>query len=329
MHLLLILFTIVTLVAMKSLPAQSLRTIDVRFSANETGTVIDDSIIGYDSVGYRVRAEAGQKMTIMLSTSHRGNHFNIYQPSRGQGDEAMASSSTGGNSYPWTGTLPVSGEYTIIVYLMRYAARRGERSDYSLAISLDETTGEYFEPSVVESPNAGSDLATVQVSEGNVLNMRREPSIDSSIVTQLSNKQFISNHGCHLSIGRRWCDVSTLSNPISHGWVAEDFLMERIGETVSFKGLYTHGAEVRHFSPCHLGQDYWAVLPPPHYDKINALSDQKAERLGIPYQPVYIEVIGSLRSVNGELGFAGDYDGLLEVTAVSSVSQQIPESCLE
>ncbi|PID63123.1 MAG: hypothetical protein CSB44_02675 [Gammaproteobacteria bacterium] len=94
------------------------------------------------------------------------------------------------------------------------------------------------------------------------------------------------------------------------------------------KGLYTYGHEVSSFQPCNSSAGYWAVLPEAEASRLNAMSLEKAERVGQPYQPVYVELTGALSSSANEDGFAADYDAILEVSKVQKVSSTIPESCV-
>jgi hypothetical protein len=83
--------------------ADEIRNVDVRFTAGTSQAALTDAIVGYNSVLYRVGAEAGQTMRVTLSASNGATYFNVYAPGRGPGDEALA---TGQNTQPlndWTG----------------------------------------------------------------------------------------------------------------------------------------------------------------------------------------------------------------------------------
>ncbi len=56
--------TLAMLVVSASASADEVREVDVRFPAGATGTTMNDSIVGYDSVLYSVGAEAGQVMSV-------------------------------------------------------------------------------------------------------------------------------------------------------------------------------------------------------------------------------------------------------------------------
>lgn len=106
----------------------------VTFPHGTSGTSIKSSLIGYQGVNYTLNAKAGQSMTVKLKSSNLSNYFNIYAPGKGPGDDAMFIGDISGNSY--SGILPSTGTYTIQVFLMRNAARRNEKADYTLDISV-------------------------------------------------------------------------------------------------------------------------------------------------------------------------------------------------
>lgn len=121
--------------------AQDARTETVRFPAGATGTTIDGRITGREYVEYKLGASAGQVMRVSLNSGNTATYFNVYAPGKGPGQDALATGDLTGPMMPdinrFEGVLPESGTYTISVYLYRSAARRGERSDYTLDISID------------------------------------------------------------------------------------------------------------------------------------------------------------------------------------------------
>lgn len=121
--------------------ADDMRTEAVHFAAGTSGTSINDSITGYESVVYKLGASAGQRMKIRMDPSNLATYFNVYAPGKGPGDEAWASSQMTGGPVPdinyFDGVLPETGEYSISVYMMRSAARRDEVSNYQIVISIE------------------------------------------------------------------------------------------------------------------------------------------------------------------------------------------------
>lgn len=93
-------------------------------------TDVKGKIKGDQSVRYLLRANATDEYAIELETRNPSAYFNINQAGR---DDALHIGSIAGNSFK--GRLPVAGEYTISVYLMRSAARRNGTATYTLRVS--------------------------------------------------------------------------------------------------------------------------------------------------------------------------------------------------
>ncbi len=91
----------------------AVRTEQVRFPSGSTGTTIRDRIIGRASVSYKLAAEAGQIMTVTLAPSNLATYFNVYEPGRGPGDQALAVSEITGSMVPeinrFRASLPTYG----------------------------------------------------------------------------------------------------------------------------------------------------------------------------------------------------------------------------
>ena len=100
----------------------------IQFAKGASSATVKGSFKGGTTIDYKLRAKAGQTMSVALKTSNGSNYFNVLPP--GSNDVAIFVGSTDGNE--WTGTLPADGEYTIRVYLMRNAARRNETANYTL-----------------------------------------------------------------------------------------------------------------------------------------------------------------------------------------------------
>jgi hypothetical protein len=124
-------FPLFFLFAITAAIAGEIRVVDVHFKANETGTTIKGAIKGRETIDYRLKAKAGQLMTVSLNTSNLSNYFNVLPPGS---ETALFVGSTSGTS--WTGVLPTDGDYTVRVYLMRSAARRNEKAKYTLSINI-------------------------------------------------------------------------------------------------------------------------------------------------------------------------------------------------
>jgi hypothetical protein len=110
--------------------AGDIRTEHVHFPKGEIGATIKGHIRGDEIIDYKLRVRAGQSLSVGLKTDNASNYFNILAP--GEHEEAFFIGSNDGNDY--TGDARDSGNYTIRVYLMRNAARRGERAHYTLDV---------------------------------------------------------------------------------------------------------------------------------------------------------------------------------------------------
>lgn len=108
----------------------------IQFAKGATSATVKGSLKGGTTVDYKLRAKAGQTMSVALKTSNASNYFNVLPP--GSNDVAIFIGSNEGNE--WKGVLPADGEYTIRVYLMRNAARRNETANYSLAVGVTGAT---------------------------------------------------------------------------------------------------------------------------------------------------------------------------------------------
>ena len=103
----------------------------VEFKEGETGARIKGQIKGDEIVDYKVRAGAGQWMTVRFKPRNPSAYFNVLPPGS---DKAMFVGSTSGNEF--SADLKAGGEYTIRVYLMRNAARRNESANYTLDVGV-------------------------------------------------------------------------------------------------------------------------------------------------------------------------------------------------
>jgi hypothetical protein len=112
--------------------ADSIESRPLQFAKGSSSATVKGSLKGDKTIDYKLRAKAGQAMSVALKTSNDANYFNVLPP--GSKDVAIFVGSTSGND--WTGALPADGEYTIRVYLMRSAARRKETANYTLTVGI-------------------------------------------------------------------------------------------------------------------------------------------------------------------------------------------------
>lgn len=108
-----------------------IETKPVHFKSGTSSAEVSDVLKGYQNIDYTLGAKAGQEMTVHLITDNTANYFNVL-PS--DSEEAIFVGSVNGNS--WTGILPKTDTYRVRVYLMRSAARRNEKANYSLNFAI-------------------------------------------------------------------------------------------------------------------------------------------------------------------------------------------------
>lgn len=118
-----------TIPAVAQSPVRSER---VQFPRGTASTTVRGTVRGYDVIDYVVGARAGQAMTVSLQTTNKSAYFNVLPP---RSEEALFNGSIAGNRY--NGRLKDSGDYRVRVYLMRSAARRGERAAFGVTIAVN------------------------------------------------------------------------------------------------------------------------------------------------------------------------------------------------
>lgn len=217
----------VLLVLVAPVSAQDTRTVDVRFPRGSSGTTINDSIAGYQTVNYRLGVSAGQQMSVQLDTDNDSAYFNITAPGA---SEALYNGSIAGNST--SVVIPSSGNYVISVYLMRNAARRNETASYALTLYVE--AGSASRPPQAPAPDfadglqGGPDFWQVQgLTGGDTLNIRSGASTANAIIGTVRNGDTLRNFGCAMNGSTRWCQVQTASG--IQGWVAGRYLHESFG----------------------------------------------------------------------------------------------------
>lgn len=92
---------------------------------------VKERLRGREFVDYLLPGLAGQTLSISLTPSNRQNYFNLNPP---DSETSMFVGSTSGNSFKRL--LPADGVYTVRVYLMRAAARRGETSRFVMNVKV-------------------------------------------------------------------------------------------------------------------------------------------------------------------------------------------------
>lgn len=115
--------------------AQAPRRVSLAVRPNGPAVTEDGRIQGYETVDYRVRVQAGDSLRVRLTTDQRSSYMNVLPP---DADTAIFVGSRSGGEF--AARLPGTGDYTVRVYLMRNAARRGATASYRLSASLARPT---------------------------------------------------------------------------------------------------------------------------------------------------------------------------------------------
>lgn len=113
--------------------ADKVSTVPVQFAKGTSSFSTTHNLRGYDSVNYTLNAKASQSMRVSLTGSSNVG-FNIYAP----GDVPGVATALGNGSVgqEWNGVLPDSGTYTVQVYQVRAAARRGQQAAYGISFAI-------------------------------------------------------------------------------------------------------------------------------------------------------------------------------------------------
>ena len=106
----------------------------VTFQPGADSTLINGGFKGDRTIDYKLRAGAGQALTVDLKGSNPQNYFNVLAAGT---DTAVFIGSSSGNHF--RGLLPSDGDVRVRVYLMRPAARRNELSIHSLKVAIGGT----------------------------------------------------------------------------------------------------------------------------------------------------------------------------------------------
>jgi|GEM_PF-419574 len=218
--------------------AQDTRTVDVRFPRGSSGTTLSDTIVGYQTINYRIGVSAGQTMSVQLDTNNTSNYFNINAPGA---SESVFNGSISGNSTNLRTTT--SGNYIISVYLMRNAARRNEAANFDLTVYVNGSAAQAPRPTTLPSgPVApvtvgnGPDYWQVQgLTGGDTLNVRSGPSTNNPVVATVRNGDTLTNFGCTMNGSTRWCQVQTPRG--QRGWVSGRYLHESFGQATTLPSV--------------------------------------------------------------------------------------------
>jgi len=138
--------------------ADGIESRPLKFAKGATSATVKGSIHGRQTIDYKLRARAGQTMSVSLKSGNPGLAFNVLPP--GSKDVAIPDAIS---QQSWSGTLPADGEYTVRTYLPRAAARRGEQASYTLTVAID---GSPAKPTGSGSTDTAATAATQRAADG-------------------------------------------------------------------------------------------------------------------------------------------------------------------
>lgn len=219
-----------TLIVARSATAQDIVRERVVFSKGSKGTVVKNRIKGAETIDYLVNARSGQRMLVVLETSNTSNYFNILAPGTLAASDAMYISAINGNRFE--AELPSTGDYTIRVFLMRNAARRNEKANYSLAVNIFDGGSSIPAPAhdFADGFGGGPDFWQVFAEKTTgPLKLMESPSAKSKVVIQMAIGEVLQNQGCKMTDSERWCKVSQVGGKHLSGWALGRFLREAPG----------------------------------------------------------------------------------------------------
>jgi len=88
-------------------------------------------------------------------------------------------------------------------------------------------------------------------------------------------------------------------------------------------GRYHYGGEVDIVCPCAATECYWVRAEPDVAEQLHEYAQRQART---PYQAMFLRWHGHLLDEPG-VGFAANYDGLMRVDEVLTLSAEIPADC--
>ena len=126
------LFVLLAMFIPVAVHAQGIERQKLRFQSGQSQTAVLGCVSARQTIDYIVNARRGQTMSIRFDPSSSAAYFNLLAP----GGEALFVGQSQGNPGRFTARLGQSGDYAIRVYLVRSAARRGERASFRLTVSV-------------------------------------------------------------------------------------------------------------------------------------------------------------------------------------------------
>jgi len=107
------------------------RTQVVKFRPGTSSATLKGAVKGYGTSSYILGASAGQAMSVHFKGNNGSCYFNVMAPG---GGDALFDGSINGDDY--AAALGQTGDYTVMVYLMRNEARRNKTCAYSITFVI-------------------------------------------------------------------------------------------------------------------------------------------------------------------------------------------------
>lgn len=98
----------------------------IKFARGKTSAVVSNSVVRGDRDTYIIGARQGQKMSVTITSLEKNAVFQIQTPD----GSFLAGADEGDDAMRWSGSLPMSGDYEIIV-----GGTRGNAS-YKLTVGI-------------------------------------------------------------------------------------------------------------------------------------------------------------------------------------------------
>ena len=92
------------------------------------------------------------------------------------------------------------------------------------------------------------------------------------------------------------------------------------------QGVFFWGPEVETFSPCNTNQTFWLDGEPEQLAPLEDMAIDKADKANEAYQPIYAE-IRAVSAGQATDGYAVEYDGVLSLQQVVTLSPEVLSSC--
>ena len=140
----------------------------IAFAKGASQASVKGKLKGREYVDHLLEARGGQHLTVRMEASNRMAFFNVLPP---RSEEALFVGSL--NGLEAKQQLPVDGTYVIRVFLERAAARRGETTTFSLAVSVTGTPGPVGFEKRLEKDGISFAVSSPNVAKGN--EVRVEP----------------------------------------------------------------------------------------------------------------------------------------------------------